>query len=156
MKKEEFISKIDELIKEPVYLIDIFPNTVPFKPNNRYFEIEEFLQNNREEIDRKFISVLVKLYCYYDFWIASWLPEYETCENPDSTKLISLIKHCFEGELKLRGYIDIFLPECNSVIILNGEDLYMSVYNPTEHLKEIISELSQSEGLFFRKVSEEK
>lgn len=41
MKREDVISKIDGLIKGPVYLIDIFPDTVPSKPDNRYFKIKE-------------------------------------------------------------------------------------------------------------------
>ncbi len=41
------------------------------------------------------------------------------------------------------------------MIILNGDDLYMGVYSPSEFLKSLISELAQSEGLFFRKVSED-
>ena len=155
MKREGVISKIDELIKGPVYLVNIFPDTVPSKPDNRYFEIENFLQNNREEIDRKFMSILLKLYCYYNFWISAWLLEHEAFENPDLSQLISLIKRCFVGKWKSREYINIILPECDSMIILNGDDLYVSVYHPSEHLKSLISDLSQSEGLFFRKVPEE-
>ena len=154
MKKADVISKIDELIEGPVYLIDIFPSTVPRKADNRYFEIEEFFQHNREEIDRKFTSILLKLYCYYDFWISAWRSEHEVFENPDLGQLTSLIKRCFSGEWKSREYINIILPECNSMIILNGDDLYMRVYNPSDFLKSRILELAQSEGLFFRQVSE--
>ena len=155
MKKADAISKIDELIEGPVYLIDIFPGTVPPKPDNRYFGVEEFFQHNREEIDKKFTSILLKLYCYYDFWISAWRSEHEVFENPDLDQLTSLIKHCFAGEWKSKEYINIILPECNSMIILNGDDLHMRVYHPSEYLKSLILELAQSEGLFFRKVSED-
>lgn len=155
MKKADVISKIDELIEGPVYLVDIFPSTVLPKADNRYFEVEEFFQHNREEIDRKFTSILLKLYCYYDFWISAWRSEHEVFENPDLGQLTSLIKRCFSGEWKSREYINIILPECNSMIILNGDDLYMGVYNPSEFLKSLILELAQSEGLFFRKASED-
>ena len=154
MKKADIISKIDELIEGPVYLVDIFPGTVPRKPDNRYFEVEEFFQHSREEIDRKFTSILLKLYCYCDFWISAWRPEHEIFENPDVGELTSLIKHCFTGEWKPRDYINIVLPECDSMIILNGDDLYMEVYHPSGYLKSLILELAQSEGLFFRQVSE--
>ena len=47
MKKADIISKIDELIEGPVYLVDIFPGTVPRKPDNRYLEVEECFQHSR-------------------------------------------------------------------------------------------------------------
>ena len=150
MQKEDIISKIDRLTKGPVYIIDIFPNKVPSKPDNRYFEFENFIQNNREEIDWKFMIILLKLYCYYDFWVSSCALEQDVFENPDLSHLIGLAKSCFMGKS-----INIILPECDSMIVLNGDDLYMSVYNPNDHLKSLISDLSQSEGLFFREVPEE-
>lgn len=151
MKKADVISKIDELIEGPVYRIDIFPDTAPQKSDSRYFEVEKFFQHDRTEIDRKLTNILLKLYCYYDFWISAWQSEHEVFENPDAGQLTSLIKHCFAGEWKSRDYINIILPECNSMIILNGDDLYMGVYHPSECLKGLIRELAQSEGLFFCK-----
>lgn len=35
------------------------------------------------------------------------------------------------------------------MLILNGNDLYMGVYHPSEGLESLILELAQSEGLFF-------
>lgn len=156
MNRADMISKIDELIEGPISLIDIFPGTTPAKDNNRYFAVEEFFQRNRAEIDRKFTNILLKLYCYYDFWISAWRSEHEVFENPDLGQLTSLIQHCFAGEWKARDYINIILPECNSMIVLNGDDLYMGVYHPSERLESLISELAQSEGLFFHKVPENR
>ncbi|MCI6149572.1 MAG: hypothetical protein MR705_03925 [Flintibacter sp.] len=153
MKSADMIAKIDELIKGPVYHIDIFPCTVHPKHDNRCVEVEKFFQHNRKEIDKKFVNILLKLYCYYDFCVSAWVSKHEVFENPDLDRLISLIEHCFEGEWEARDYINIVLPECNSMIILNGDDLYMGVYHPNESLKNLILELAQSEGLFFHKIS---
>jgi len=149
MKRTDVISKIDELIEGPVYRIDIFPGTGTQKPGNRCFEVEEFFQHNRAEINRKFTSMLIKLYSYYDFWVSAWLSGHEVFENPDLGQLAGLIEHCFAGEWKARDYINIVLPECNSMLILNGNDLYMGVYHPSEGMESLILELAQSEGLFF-------
>nr|WP_325232184.1 hypothetical protein [uncultured Oscillibacter sp.] len=156
MKKADVVSKIDELIEGPVYRMDIFPGIAPPKNDRRYFAVEEFFQHHREEIDRKFTSILLKLYGYYDFWISAWRSEHEVFENPDVGQLASLIQHCFAGEWKARDYINIVLPECDSMIILNGNDLYMQVYHPSKCLKSLILELAQSEGLFFYKVSKDR
>ena len=37
------------------------------------------------------------------------------------------------------------------MIILNGDDLYMMLYNPDDELKALVKELAHSEGLFFTK-----
>ena len=37
-------AKIEEMMDEPCYLIDIFPYTVPKTPDGRYFAVEEYFQ----------------------------------------------------------------------------------------------------------------
>ena len=144
---EDIIAKIDELIDKPCYLIDIFPRKVPETPDRRYFEVEEILQKNRRDLDEKFCRLLLKLYCYYDFWVAAGT---EVAVNPEPERLAEWIRHCFEGDWRERDYINIILPGCNAMVILNGDDLYMSVYHPDGRLMELISQLAGAEGLFFR------
>ena len=59
----DIISKIDELLEKPCYLIDIFPYTVPETADRRYFRVEEYFQKNRKEWNEKFCRLLLKLYC---------------------------------------------------------------------------------------------
>ena len=142
------VSRIDELLEKPRYLIDIFPRTVPETQDRRYFLVEEYLQNSRTEINEKFKRLLLKLYCYYDFWVSAG----EKCsKNPEPGLLAEWICHCFEGDWRERDYINIILPDCNAMIILNGDDLYMTVYNPNHQLEELIVQLAGAEGLFFYK-----
>jgi len=144
----DIISKIDELMGKPCYLIDIFPCTVPETPDRRYFAIEELFQNDRAELDKKFCRILLKLYCYYDFGVSAGE---KTAENPEPSQLIKWVRRCFEGDWRKRDYIHIILPDCNAMVILNGGDLYMSVYNPDKRLMELISQLADAEGCFFYK-----
>ncbi len=142
----DMISKIDELIAKPCYLIDIFPYTVPETADRRYFMVEEYFQRNRQEWNEKFRRLLLKLYCYYDFWC---LFGEELAENPKPDLLAEWIGHCVEGDWKERDHINIILPACNAMMILNGDDLYMSVYNPDGQLMDLISQLAAAEGFFF-------
>ena len=144
----DIISKIDELLEKPCYLIDIFPGTVPKTADGRYFAIEEFLQANRREWNEKFRRLLLKIYCYYDFWVSFGA---ESAENPEPRLFAKWIQDCFEGAWKERDYMNIILPDCNAMVILNGDDLYMSVYNPDNRLMELISQLAGAEGFFFYK-----
>ena len=144
----DIIAKIDELIEKTCYLIDIFPCTAPETPDRRYFKVEEYFQKNRRDLDERFCRLLLKLYCYYDFWVSAGDV---LAENPEPELLAGWIWHCFEGDWRERDYINIILPDCNAMVILNGDDLYMSVYNPDERLMELISQLAGAEGLFFYK-----
>lgn len=145
------ISKIDQLIEKPCYLIDIFPHTVPKTTDGRYFAVEEFFQNNRAELNEKFCRILLKLYCYYDFLV---LAGEETAENPQVSQLINWVRHCFAGAWQKRDYINIILLDCNAMVVLNGDDLYMSLYNPDEKLVKLASQLAGGEGLFLYKAPE--
>ncbi|MBF0580522.1 hypothetical protein IM774_12270 [Erysipelotrichaceae bacterium RD49] len=62
--------KIDWILVQPAYLIDLFPKQIPTKPDNRYFEIEQYFQNDfceHARLERKFRRLLIKLFGYYDF-----------------------------------------------------------------------------------------
>ena len=148
----DVISEIDHLIEKTQFLIDIFPKQIPPKADNRYFEIEDYFQSHRAELNRKLTNILLKLYCYNDFLISAGD---DMIENPAPSQLVSLIDHCFEGEWRSRDYINVILPKCHSMIILNGDDLCMTLYNPDEQLKDIVFSLVHAEGLFFYKAHRE-
>lgn len=145
---DDIISKIDELIEKTCYLIDIFPCTVPETPDRRYFMVEEYFQKNRTEWNRKFCNLLLKLYCYYDFWVSAGE---KLVKNPEPDLLAEWIWHCFEGDWRKRDYINIILPACNAMLILNGDDLYMTLYNPDKQLLDMISQLAGAEGFWVYK-----
>ena len=138
----ELSDRIEELLNRQAYLIDIFPKTVPQKADNRYFAVEKYFQHNRSEFERKLIAIILKLYCYYDLTVVS---EESITENPQVVELTLRLEKCFSGE---HGYINIFLPECEAVMLLNYGDLYMTAYNVSGELKELLAQLVSSEGLF--------
>lgn len=139
-------SRIDELIEKPRWLIDIFPRSIPPGDVGRYLAVEERFQRHRKGINRRFSNLLLKLYCYYDFAVS----HSDGCvEDPSPKKLLRLIERCFEGEPRQRDYINILLPRAGAMIILNGDDLYMTMYGPDDELKALTAELAHAEGLFF-------
>ena len=147
----DIIEKIDALLEQPRYLIDIFPRTVPQAEDRRYFEIEEYFQKNRGALNDKFCRILLKLYCYYDFWVSAGE---EAAKNPRPEQLVEWIYHCFEGDWRKRDYMNVILPGGDAMVILNGDDLYMILCNPDRRLKELAAQLAGAEGLFFYKVPE--
>ncbi|MBQ4046698.1 MAG: hypothetical protein II627_09610 [Lachnospiraceae bacterium] len=145
-------SKIDELLEKPAFLVDIFPCTVPAKPDNRYFAVEKYFQKSREELGRKFLFILLKLLCYYDLALVS---DDDVYENPEPDQLAALIQACFgprPAEEAMPGdHINILLAEKNAMIALDRDDQSMVVYGADDSLKEMIGSLARAEGLFFYK-----
>ena len=135
--------KNDALMDKKAYLIDIFPKTVPQKADNRYFAVEKFFQQNRSEFELKLTSIILKLYCYYNLTVVI---DGNITENPQVEELTVLLKKCFSREL---GYINIVLAECEAMLSLNYGDLYMTAYNVSGELKELLAQLVNAEGLFF-------
>ena len=139
----ELIDMINSLMDKKAYLIDIFPKTVPQKMDNRYFAVEKYFQQNRYELEQKLTSIILKLYCYYDLTVVI---DGNITENPQVEKLTVLLEKCFSGEL---GYINIVLPECEAMLSFNYGDLYMTAYNVSGELKELLAQLISTEGMFF-------
>lgn len=139
----ELIDRIDALVDKKAYLIDIFPKTVPQKADNRYFAVEKYFQQNRSEFERKLTAIILKLYCYYDLTVVI---DDNITENPQVEELTVLLEKCFNGELR---YINIVLPECEAMLSLSYGDLYMTAYNVSGELKELLTQLVNAEGLFF-------
>lgn len=138
--------RIEQLFDKNAYLIDIFPERVHEKSDGRYFDVERYFQQNRSCIDRSFINVILKLYCYCDIIAVTYDGKYEC---PETEKLIDMLERCLCGET---GFVNMFLPEYDALIALNRDDLYMTVYNADGKLVELIARLVSAEGLFFYEV----
>lgn len=136
---------IEELLNKKPHIIDIFPMTVPQKADDRYFAAEKYFQRNRADLDRKLTNIILKLYCYYDMTAVT---ADNSVKNPDTEEFVTLLYSCFSGGV---GYVNILLPECEVLLTLNSDDLYMTVYNAHGEAAELISQLVSAEGLFFRR-----
>ena len=55
------------------WVVDILPKQVPADAPGQYFQVEEYyLETGRlEDIRKKFLNILLKLNCYYCFYIIS-------------------------------------------------------------------------------------
>lgn len=146
---KDILSRIETLIETPAFLIDIFPETIPQREDNRYFVIEEYFQNCRSETDQKFLNILLKLYCYYNF-IINYTPE-KLLENTSPDQVLAFLDSYVMEKNQITDFLNIFLPECDALLVLNRNDLYITVYNPGSRLKNLLSQLAYSEGLFFYK-----
>ena len=126
--------KVEELLEEPYWIIDILPKQVPYHCAGQYFAVEKyFLEEERlAEIKRKHINVILKLNCYRDIYIDG-----ENAVNPSPEHI--------EQEMK-RRYLCILVDD--SMIVTEPDDTHMTLFGPDEELLELIKMIAAGEGLY--------
>lgn len=142
--------KIDELLEKDCYVVDILPCRVPRECGERYLAVEQYFQRDGEirELYRKFLRILLKLNCYHAFSVSvheGWE------QDPPPLTLAEYVAQCVDAEWKERGYLNILIDGGKAMIVVNGDDLHMSVYHPDRELRHLLAQLAQAEGLFFWK-----
>jgi len=132
--------KIEELLEKDCYIIDFLPRQVKADSEGSYFEIEEeLLEHDELHLKERFSNIIIKLLCYY-----SWQTEGYDCVS-------SLIRKL--RKLKRTERISILL-EDRSLIVVDGDNLYLEIYHPDQEMGILLNSLAQSEGLFYRKAAE--
>ena len=129
---------------KPYWVIDILPERVPKDSAGQYFAVEHYyLQPSMiTDIHRRFADVLLKLNCYSDFRVFS--PDTGlSAVNPPPEQLASRI-------IEEQKDLCIIFPEEDTLITLNHDDTYMTVYNPPDTLLNRIRSLASAGGLFLR------
>ena len=129
---EAEIEKIEALLETPYWIIDILPEQVPENSGGQYFAVEEYFLNEpqRSSIKQKHANVILKLNCYEDIFIEGEM-------NPKPKSIVKAIK---------ARHIDIILD--NALITSEPDETYMTVYNVSEELLELLKRIAASEGLF--------
>ena len=135
---------IEEYLNKPYWVIDILPKQVPADSKGQYFRIEKyFLEHPQiDNIYRKFTNILLKLNCYEDIDVSHDGEEWLT--NPAPHELEAALLKCMAD----KQLFYIILKSADVLITVSGDDTYMTVYNPTEEVLELIGSLAGSEGLF--------
>ena len=135
---------IEEYLNNPYWVIDILPKQVPADGKGQYFRIEKFFLEHPQidNIYRKFTNILLKLNCYEDINVSYDGEDWIT--NPAPHELEAALLKCMAD--KQMFYI--ILKSANALITVSEDDTYMTVYNPTEEVLELIGSLASSEGLF--------
>ena len=133
-------SIIDNYLEKPYWVIDILPKQVPANVQGQYFEIEKYFLKEPQfgMICKKFSSILIKLNCYYDISVCNTLNKWS--DNP--------LPETIEDSLTSGKTVYVVLKSEDAMIGFNGDDHYMTLYNPSENLLELVKLLAHSEGLF--------
>ena len=125
------MSRIDDLLNTPYWIIDILPMQVPKDRPGQYFKIEKlFLTEQLADIKQKHVNVILKLNCYMDISIDEEV-------NPSPEQIRNIINQRY-----------VFIMMGDSMILSEPDDTHMTVFNPDEKLLDLIKIISRGEGLY--------
>lgn len=129
--------QIECLLEKSFWVVDFLPEQVSAERSKQYFAVEEFCGKGRyiNQLYQKFAYLVIKLSCYFDI-----------DGNPSPKIIFESVNGC-----TTRGYVNFLFADEDVLVTLNGGDLYMTVYNPSQRFVRLLQGLAASEGLFFRK-----
>ncbi len=145
MNRDEADSRIELLLTKPAYVIDPLPERVPEGSGGQYFAIDTYWYDGKtgKKIYRKFRSIILKLYCYYDINVTDGE---EIHHDPQPEFLENMIRRL---QKEKRGHLWFLLDDGAAMITLDAADLNMTVYGPDGRMQNILRQLALAEGLFF-------
>ena len=125
------MSRIDELLNTPYWIVDILPAQVPKGSPGQYFTIEDFfLREQLAEIKRKHLNVILKLNCYMDI-----SPKGEL--NPPPERIRTVMDEEY-----------VYILAGDSMILSEPDDTHLTVFNPDDRLLDLLMPIASGEGLF--------
>ena len=139
----------ERLLEAPYWVVDFLPRQVPPESGGHYFAVERYLMAHPQidELYGRFARLLVKLSCYYD--MAVYDPRQDIwCDEITPEELVGWVEAC-AGSGRDR-YLHVLFPAEDALFTLDGDDLYMTLYNPGGELLDTATQLAAAEGLFVR------
>ena len=136
---------IDELMAKPYWIIDLLPKQVPANSAGQYFKVEQFFLKKIETLVRKYCNIILKMNCFCDISLSHNGDEWVT--NPDPETMESRIGACLNKK-PTEQTLYIRISSDSTLMVLERDCTYMTIYNPTEELLGMLRMLASSEGLF--------
>ncbi len=146
--KEWDENKIEELLAQPYWIVDILPKQVPQDRAQQYAAVENWYlkTENLRHIRKAQAEVMIRLCGYYDLKVIM-LEGNETEIIPTPSELELIIT---EG----KGNLQILAESEETLITLDHEDTYFTVFSRSEELLKLLKRLVEGSGLFFWKPEE--
>ena len=138
---------IEEYLETSYWVIDLLPRQVPAHSRGQYFRIEEHFRSCPliDALYRRFTDSLLKLNCYEDLSFSTDGDHWET--NPLPTQIEAMVRQ----SLSDLSMLYVMLPAEETLITLSADDIYMTIYNLSAEILELLAPLVASEGLFIWK-----
>ena len=142
--EKDFDEIVERLLEAPCWVIDLLPMQVPEDGRGQFFDMERYyLQKPRHErLCNQFVDVLLKLNCYHDLLVNCNTSD-EWVKNPEPATTAGWLMECLHN-----GHLCILVDDGDALITASGGDTHLTLYNPSEDLLQLVSQLASAAGLF--------
>ena len=135
---------VEPLFESTYVLIDIVPSQVPERRAEEYLALEQeyTATAKRDALYEKFAAILTAVNNRFATVLLSF-PEDSQTDSPSDEAITGAVQaHC------RRGAVQLFLPDENALITLDGGDLNMTVYQPSADLLSFLQEKAAEQELY--------
>lgn len=139
---EQTVSKIEELLENPCYVIDFLPEQLKPSSRGQFFDVKCYLLNSDKHflLKDKFVNIIIKLMCYYHVSIQldDWI------DRPSLQILEDAINTIMNNH---SGWLNILLPDENVLVVFEWDSLNLTVYNQSKEIQALMQKIACSEAL---------
>ena len=135
---------VERLLEDDYWIIDILPSQIPIEKQAEYRALtDEYFESGKvAQLHRRYADILTMINSRYNTAMLC-MPEDEWTISPDDVAVKDAVIHHTE-----RGCVDLLLPEEETLISLQAEDLYITVYHPTEEILSLLRQAVSESGFY--------
>ena len=135
---------VDRLLEDDYWIIDILPSQIPIEKQAEYRALtDEYFESGKvAQLHRRYADILTMINSRFKTAMLC-MPEDEWTISPDDVAVKDAVIHHTE-----RGCVDLLLPEEETLISLQAEDLYITVYHPTEEILSLLRQAVSESGFY--------
>ena len=135
---------VERLLEDDYWIIDILPSQIPIEKQAEYRALtDEYFESGKvAQLHRRYADILTMINSRFKTAMLC-MPEDEWTISPHNNDVKDAVMHHTE-----RGCVDLLLPEEETLISLQAEDLYITVYHPTEEILSLLRQAVSESGFY--------
>ena len=135
---------VERLLEDDYWIIDILPSQIPIEKQAEYRALtDEYFESGKvAQLHRRYADILTMINSRFKTAMLC-MPEDEWTISPDDVAVKDAVIHHTE-----QGCVDLLLTEEETLISLQAEDLYITVYHPTEELLSLLRQAVSESGFY--------
>ena len=135
---------VERLLEDDYWIIDILPSQIPIEKQAEYRALtDEYYESGKiAQLHQRYADILTMINSRFKTDMLC-MPEDEWTISPDDVAVKDAVIHHTE-----RGCVDLLLPEEETLISLQAEDLYITVYHPTEEILSLLRQAVSESGFY--------
>lgn len=140
--EKDYDKIVERLLEKPYWVIDLLPIQVPQEGDGQFFAVEQYYLEEPQHgrMCRQFADVLLKLNCYHGLYVNH---DDEWIKNPEPTTLVAWLTDALQ-----HGHLCALIDGEDALVTASSGDIYMTLYNPSPDLLELVGKLASASGLF--------